>query len=723
MGRTPLTPDTILEITDETEDQKNRYKVTINSVCGYGTSSIVYYGKLNGNNVLVKEIYPADLDITRGGDDGRSLIVPEEQKDRFDYYTNTAKNAYKTQKELHNEPITNNSTSFSFLKGKCNGTSYYISEYKNGKTLEEWIGTYRNDDFVENLLLICKRISDVLQKYHEKEYIHLDVKPSNILVLEINGVLMFDFDSVYKLKDPKNKLEDLKNDYVRYSPGYVAPEVEYFPQDIDPDRTDIYSVGAILFKGIFGKDPPSGGINRRYDFDWSDKDLCPDLKRQLEEIFRKTLSISVCGRYEKAEELSKALFNAIKSTKPNDLDVNFLNRIKGSRSETDKKINDGSDYPDTRTSIMKSFDSAFGLLEIDPNKNHVKSKELINSIIGILRFIPFVSYDENTIENIMSLCNWLSEIEDLSDNKQFMINTHQLYCMKFSNNKANDKKLILKWEITEEDLASEDPFEVEIYCRFLGLLCEYYYESMISKDDNDNKKVFLIAHKTLSKISDNTINKFEGYNRLLIATDLLQIGCYSALSFPADLPEEEKKLLDKCEDLLDSLRLKDQEEKALSNNEYSEEWLIPLICYSLLKGTIMSIRQVQFDESNNADQYIFSGYYLLCRFYDIVSGREKFNDEDYLYNYKMSGMEEIISNICHLLLKTICKKQEDENTEPIVLAESFFWEREDYNSAYYIAEWMDFYGIETDIEKYDSIDFNESRNTLYDLFCSDDSQT
>ena len=733
MGRTPL--KTGIEITEG----KNIYTVEINSVCGYGTSSIVYYGKLNGNNVLVKEIYPADLDITRGGDNC-SLIVPKEQEDRFDYYKKTAKNAYETQKVLYNNSSTNNATQFTFLKGECNGTSYYISEFTNGITLEKWINTYRNDDdFVKNLLLICMRISDVLHDYHEIKYIHLDVKPSNILVVQIDNndynVLMFDFDSVYTLEDLKND----KNDYVRYSPGYVAPEVEYFTQDIDQDRTDIYSVGAILYKGIFGKELPTGGINRRYTFYWSDvESIKPisielknlELKNRLEEIFRKTLSISVCGRYEKAEDLSKALTSAITSTIPNDLDVNFLNRIKGSRSETDKKINDGSKYSDTRMSIMESFKSAFGLLEINQNKKHVISKELINSIIGILRFIPFVSYDEK----IMSLCNWLSEIIDLSDNeqfdnKQFMINTHQLYCMKFSDNKANFKELILKLEITEEDLASEDPFEVEIYCRFLGLLCEYYYESMISKDNN--KKVFLDiikAHKALRNISDNTINKFKGYNRLLIATDILQIGYYTALSLSADLSEEGEKLLDiiekyECEVLLGSLRLKRREEEAFSktvDNKNSEEWLIPLICYSLLKGTIMSIRQVQFDESNNADQYIFSGYYLLCRFYDIVSGREKYDDEEYIINYKKSGMEEIISHICHLLLKTICKKQEDENTEPFVLAESFFWEREDYELALYFAEVMQFFGSENvDIEKY----FKESSNTLYELFCSDDSQT
>ena len=58
----------------------------IGGVCGYGTSSIVYYAEDigNKNQVIVKEIYPAGLGITRN-DDG-SLAIPTESKDIFNKY-------------------------------------------------------------------------------------------------------------------------------------------------------------------------------------------------------------------------------------------------------------------------------------------------------------------------------------------------------------------------------------------------------------------------------------------------------------------------------------------------------------------------------------------------------------------------------------------------------------------------------------------------------------
>lgn len=194
---------------------------------------------------------------------------------------------------------TNNFTSFIYTHCKANKTDYYASRYNAGCTLKEWIQNNRNKTgFIRNLLLICSRIAGVLQQYHKKGLMHLDVKPDNILVVEINKndyyVLMFDFDSVYTL-------DDLKSEYVRYSPGYVAPEVEYFPGDIDLHRTDIFSVGAILYEGVFGDVPQDDVQNFGYEFVYSGidalKSLSPELQPMLTKIFKRTLSIVVSSRF------------------------------------------------------------------------------------------------------------------------------------------------------------------------------------------------------------------------------------------------------------------------------------------------------------------------------------------------------------------------------------------------------------------------------------------
>lgn len=311
MGREPLAEGAVITINDQ--------KFTIKNVCGCGTSSIVYKAADNNQQtVIVKEIYPAGLGITRAVDG--FLQVPKENEQFFRAYRTHAKEAFKIQKKLYNSESTNNSTSFTYTNGEYNKTDYYVSRYNAGCTLKEWIQNNRNKTgFIRDLLLICSRIAGVLQQYHNEGLLHLDVKPDNILVVEIDKVvkidkndyyvLMFDFDSVYTL-------DDLKSEYVRYSPGYVAPEVEYFPGDIDLHRTDIFSVGAILYEGIFGDVPQDDVQNFGYEFDYSGidalKSLSPQLQPMLTKIFRRTLSIVVSSRYSGNEndDLASALSKA-----------------------------------------------------------------------------------------------------------------------------------------------------------------------------------------------------------------------------------------------------------------------------------------------------------------------------------------------------------------------------------------------------------------------------
>ena len=288
----------------------------IGGVCGYGTSSIVYYAEDigNKNQVIVKEIYPAGLGITRN-DDG-SLAIPTESKDIFDEYIKRAEKAYELQTELHNNVSTNNATLFTYAQGKDKNTYYCASELKAGCTLSDWIKNHKGDNkaYIPGLLKICRHITGVLKAYHENEpsYIHLDIKPANILVVPIDEkdyiIQMFDFDSVYTI-------EELKNDYVRYSPRYAAPEVMYFPYNIDIDHTDIFSVGAILYEGIFGKPPGDEETEVWHQFDFSEvralDSFSPELKPKLTEILKKTLSIVVSSRFTAGELYNSELDEAI----------------------------------------------------------------------------------------------------------------------------------------------------------------------------------------------------------------------------------------------------------------------------------------------------------------------------------------------------------------------------------------------------------------------------
>ena len=278
----------------------------ITGECGRGNSRIVYYAKDDkGRKVLIKELYPVGMGIKRKGE--IRLDVPEEHLQAMKNFKNDA------DIELRNEDSTNNATVFTFLGGEYEGVYYYVSAYDAGMTLEKWFEEYKDKPgYILSLLTICQKIAGILQKYHEKNNIHLDIKPGNILIKKDDSVLFFDFDSVYKI-------QDIKDRGVSFSPGYTAPEVQYPERwcDIDPDRTDIYSVGAILYEGIFGKIPGREVRQARYVPDYSSVDglkkLSPALWPKLTEIFKHTLTNSILSRYNSADELCRALTEAVET--------------------------------------------------------------------------------------------------------------------------------------------------------------------------------------------------------------------------------------------------------------------------------------------------------------------------------------------------------------------------------------------------------------------------
>ena len=326
-----------------------RHRFRISGVCGYGTSSIVYYAEDTVNNyqVIVKEIYPAGLGITRN--DAGSLAIPTESKDIFNKYIERAEKAYELQTELHNNVSTNNATLFTYAHKEKD--YYFASERTAGETLSDWIKNNKDDNkaYIPGLLKICRNIAYVLQFYHEKKLIHLDIKPDNILAVPIDEkdyyIQMFDFDSVYRL-------EELKNDYVRYSPGYAAPEVMYFPDNIDIDHTDIYSVGAILYEGIFGKPPEDEETEVWHRFDFSEvralDGFPPGLKPKLREILKKTLSIVVSSRFT-AGELYSALDDAVKIIAEKDLFI----RDRDIRSELSNVVKRDAELSDIHNALTE----------------------------------------------------------------------------------------------------------------------------------------------------------------------------------------------------------------------------------------------------------------------------------------------------------------------------------------------------------------------------------
>ncbi len=137
---------------------------------------------------------------------------------------------------------------------KENNTAYYVMEYIEGESLADMVNR-RGSIPEEEALCYIRCVADALDYVHQKHINHLDVKPGNILVRNSDKrVLLIDFGLSKQYDASGNQTSTTP---VGISHGY-APIEQYKQngvQEFSP-QTDIYALGATLYKLLSGNTPP-----------------------------------------------------------------------------------------------------------------------------------------------------------------------------------------------------------------------------------------------------------------------------------------------------------------------------------------------------------------------------------------------------------------------------------------------------------------------------------
>jgi serine/threonine protein kinase len=129
------------------------------------------------------------------------------------------------------------------------GRQYVVMDYIEGETLESVVLRHGPLSEAEALPLI-EQLLEVLGYLHKHKIIHRDIKPTNIKLTPEGKVVLVDF-GIAKLFAPGQQTHTAARGYV--TPGY-AP-LEQYGTGTDA-RSDIYSLGAVLYYLLTGQTPP-----------------------------------------------------------------------------------------------------------------------------------------------------------------------------------------------------------------------------------------------------------------------------------------------------------------------------------------------------------------------------------------------------------------------------------------------------------------------------------
>lgn len=131
---------------------------------------------------------------------------------------------------------------------------YYVMPYLSGESLRARLA--REGALpLRSALQIAREVADALAYAHARGIVHRDISPANIL-LEAGHALVADFGLAHALDLAGGERLSLSG-VTLGTPGYMSPEQAAGAGDID-GRTDVYSLGSVLYEALTGGPPFSG---------------------------------------------------------------------------------------------------------------------------------------------------------------------------------------------------------------------------------------------------------------------------------------------------------------------------------------------------------------------------------------------------------------------------------------------------------------------------------
>ena len=268
----------------------NRF--VVGKVVGYGGFGVTYLGwdKLLAQKVAIKEYLPSEFSTRVPGRTCISIYEGDKREQFISGKLMFVEEAKKLAKFTDCQGIVKVFDSF-----VENDTAYIVMEYVDGTTLEEYFVDNKVFDPEEAVLMMLPVIES-LKKVHESNVIHRDIAPNNIMVSKNGDVKLIDFGAARFASATHTKSMT-----VMIKPGY-SPEEQYMSRGDQGPYTDVYALGATLYRMLTGVVPPDA-MERRAKFQSEGKDILEpiskynkNVSKNLENAIMNAMNVEIATR-------------------------------------------------------------------------------------------------------------------------------------------------------------------------------------------------------------------------------------------------------------------------------------------------------------------------------------------------------------------------------------------------------------------------------------------
>jgi eukaryotic-like serine/threonine-protein kinase len=192
--------------------------------------------------------------------------------------------------------------------GEAAGHLWFTMPFIEGESLRDRL-VHEKQLPVDDALMIAREAADALDYAHRHGVIHRDIKPENIL-LSGGHALVADFGIARALGE--NEAQLTETGMAVGTPAYMSPEQAAGERQLDA-RTDIYSLGTVLYETLAGEPPFTGptaqaiAVRRLTGAAPSVRQFRPAIPDQVDQAVRKALAVVPADRFASAADLARAL--------------------------------------------------------------------------------------------------------------------------------------------------------------------------------------------------------------------------------------------------------------------------------------------------------------------------------------------------------------------------------------------------------------------------------
>lgn len=281
-----LNPGTIL---------RDRYVLGV--VIGFGGFGITYkaWDKNLETVVAVKEYYPTSLVQRIVGENKVSIYAQSRKKEFYAGMTRFMSEAKNMARFAEVPNIVHVNNYF-----EENNTAYIVMEYLDGITLNQLLedkGKLTGQETLE----IMFPVMNALHALHSENILHRDVSPDNIFICNDGQIKLIDFGAA--------RFSDVDNEMTRsiiLKAGY-APVEQYRAKSMQGPFTDIYAVGATIYRCVTGEVPEESVSRALEDKLKAPAEIDETIPKYISEAVMKSMALSPEIRFASLPQFKKAL--------------------------------------------------------------------------------------------------------------------------------------------------------------------------------------------------------------------------------------------------------------------------------------------------------------------------------------------------------------------------------------------------------------------------------